>query len=207
MSDQNSNRPTSNFDLANKQTQEKEAVQEPLTEIAMEDIATEEDIMWMRHALTLADKAESIGEVPVGACVVLNGELIGEGFNTPITDNDPSAHAELRAVKEAAAAVQNYRLIDATLYVTLEPCSMCAGMLVHARVKRVVFGAKDAKTGAAGSVMNLLQHPALNHQLEVVSGVLADECANKLSDFFRKRRKEIKAAKKAKKLLEGDASN
>ena len=207
MSDQNSNRPTSNFDLANKQTQEKEAVQEPLTEIAMEDIATEEDIMWMRHALTLADKAESIGEVPVGACVVLNGELIGEGFNTPITDNDPSAHAELRAVKEAAAAVQNYRLIDATLYVTLEPCSMCAGMLVHARVKRVVFGAKDAKTGAAGSVMNLLQHPALNHQLEVESGVLADECANKLSDFFRKRRKEIKAAKKAKRLLEGDASS
>ena len=207
MSDQNSNRPTSNFDLANKQTQEKEAVQEPLTEIAMEDIATEEDIMWMRHALTLADKAESIGEVPVGACVVLNGELIGEGFNTPITDNDPSAHAELRAVKEAAAAVQNYRLIDATLYVTLEPCSMCAGMLVHARVKRVVFGAKDAKTGAAGSVMNLLQHPALNHQLEVVSGVLADECANKLSDFFRKRRKEIKAAKKAKRLLEGDTSS
>ena len=207
MSDQNSNRPTPNFDLANKQTQEKEAVQEPLTEIAMEDIATEEDIMWMRHALTLADKAESIGEVPVGACVVLNGELIGEGFNTPITDNDPSAHAELRAVKEAAAAVQNYRLIDATLYVTLEPCSMCAGMLVDARVKRVVFGAKDAKTGAAGSVMNLLQHPALNHQLEVVSGVLADECANKLSDFFRKRRKEIKAAKKAKRLLEGDASS
>ncbi|MGK0526965.1 MAG: tRNA(adenine34) deaminase [Alteromonadales bacterium] len=103
--------------------------------------------------------------------------------------------------------MQNYRLIDATLYVTLEPCSMCAGMLVHARVKRVVFGAKDAKTGAAGSVMNLLQHPALNHQLEVVSGVLADECANKLSDFFRKRRKEIKSAKKAKRLLEGDASS
>ena len=207
MSDQNSNLSTSSFDLANKQTQEKAAEQEPLTEISMEQIATEEDVMWMRHALTLADKAESIGEVPVGACVVLNGELIGEGFNTPITDNDPSAHAELRAVKEAAAAVQNYRLIDATLYVTLEPCSMCAGMLVHARVKRVVFGAKDAKTGAAGSVMNLLQHPALNHQLEVVSGVLADECANKLSDFFRKRRKEIKAAKKAKRLLEGDASN
>ena len=207
MSDQNSNLSTSSFDLANKQTQEKAAEQEPLTEITMEQSATEEDLMWMRHALTLADKAESIGEVPVGACVVLNGELIGEGFNTPITDNDPSAHAELRAVKEAASAVQNYRLIDATLYVTLEPCSMCAGMLVHARVKRVVFGAKDAKTGAAGSVMNLLQHPALNHQLEVVSGVLADECANKLSDFFRKRRKEIKAAKKAKKLLEGDASN
>ena len=207
MSDQNSNLSTSSFDLANKQIQEKAAEQEPLSEVSMEQSTTEEDVMWMRHALTLADKAESIGEVPVGACVVLNGELIGEGFNTPITDNDPSAHAELRAVKEAAAAVQNYRLIDATLYVTLEPCSMCAGMLVHARVKRVVFGAKDAKTGAAGSVMNLLQHPALNHQLEVVSGVLADECANKLSDFFRKRRKDIKAAKKAKRLLEGDASN
>ncbi|WP_442864408.1 tRNA adenosine(34) deaminase TadA [Alteromonas sp. PRIM-21] len=171
------------------------------------ETVTQEDLMWMKHALTLADKAESIGEVPVGACVVLNGELIGEGYNTPITDNDPSAHAELRAVKEAASKVQNYRLIDATLYVTLEPCSMCAGMLVHARVKRVVFGAKDAKTGAAGSVMNLLQHPALNHQIEVVSGLLADECANKLSDFFRKRRKEIKAAKKAKKHLEGDASS
>ena len=118
MSDQNSNLSTSSFDLANKQTQEKEAVQDPLTEISMEQSATEEDVMWMRHALTLADKAESIGEVPVGACVVLNGELIGEGFNTPITDNDPSAHAELRAVKEAASTVQNYRLIDATLYVT-----------------------------------------------------------------------------------------
>ena len=207
MSDQNSNRPTSKSDLDTKQVLEKEAEPEPSTEIAIEDNVVEEDVMWMRHALTLAEKAESIGEVPVGACVVLNGELIGEGFNTPITDNDPSAHAELRAVKAAASAVQNYRLIDATLYVTLEPCSMCAGMLVHARIKRVVFGAKDAKTGAAGSVMNLLQHPALNHQVEVVSGVLAEECANKLSNFFRKRRKEIKAAKKAKKLLEGDASS
>ena len=171
------------------------------------ETVTDEDVMWMKHAFTLADKAESMGEVPVGACVVLNGELIGEGFNTPISDNDPSAHAELRAVKDAASKVQNYRLINATLYVTLEPCSMCAGMLVHARVKRVVFGAKDAKTGAAGSVMNLLQHPALNHQVEIVSGVLADECANKLSDFFRKRRKEIKAAKKAKKQRVGDASS
>ena len=207
MSDQNSNCPTLKSDLDAEYMQEKDAAREPLTEISIEDKATEEDVKWMKHALTLADKAESIGEVPVGACVVLNGELIGEGFNTPITDNDPSAHAELRAVKAAASAVQNYRLIDATLYVTLEPCSMCAGMLVHARVKRVVFGAKDAKTGAAGSVMNLLQHPALNHQVEVVSGVLAEECANKLSDFFRKRRKEIKAAKKAKRQLEGDASN
>ena len=232
MSDQNSNLPTPNFDTGKKQPQEQnnenvaEQALEPevLTaevDLARESIAqdnsvhenllsgpvSEEDVMWMKHALTLADKAELIDEVPVGACVVLNGELIGEGFNSPISDSDPSAHAELRAVKEAASKVQNYRLIDATLYVTLEPCSMCAGMLVHARVKRVVFGAKDAKTGAAGSVMNLLQHPALNHQVEIVSGVLAEDCANKLSDFFRKRRKEIKAAKKAKKQLEGDASS
>ena len=160
---------------------------------------TEHDVKWMRHALALADRAEAIGEVPVGACVVLNDEVIGEGWNTPISDNDPSAHAELRAVKDAAQHIQNYRLVDSTLYVTLEPCSMCAGMLVHARVKRVVFGAWDAKTGAAGSVMNLLQHPALNHQVDIQSGVLADECATKLSQFFQKRRKEIKAAKKAKK--------
>ena len=174
-----------------------------VSNVAVSDEELEQHIRWMKHALALADSAESIGEVPVGACVVLNGELIGEGYNTPISDHDPSAHAELRAVKQAASKVQNYRLIDATLYVTLEPCSMCAGMLVHARVKRVVFGAKDAKTGAAGSVMNLLQHPALNHQVDIVSGVLASTCANKLSDFFRKRREEIKAAKKAKKLLEG----
>jgi len=160
--------------------------------------ANEQDIEWMKHALKLADKAEAIGEVPVGACVVANGEVIGEGWNTPIQDHNPTAHAEVHAVTQAAKHVQNYRLIDATLYVTLEPCSMCAGMLVHARVKRVVFGAWDAKTGAAGSVMNLLQHPVLNHQSEIVSGVLADECANKISAFFKRRREEIKAAKKAK---------
>jgi len=168
------------------------------------DAYNERDVFWMQHALTLADKAEALGEVPVGACVVVDDKVIGEGWNTPILDHDPSAHAELRAVREAANFVKNYRVIDATLYVTLEPCSMCAGMLVHARVKRVVFGAWDAKTGAAGSVMNLLQHPALNHQTEIVSGVLADKCAEKLSNFFKKRRKEIKAAKKAKNLEEGN---
>ncbi|GEA05968.1 tRNA-specific adenosine deaminase [Alteromonas sp. KUL42] len=168
------------------------------------DAYNERDVFWMQHALALADKAEALGEVPVGACVVVDDKVIGEGWNTPILDHDPSAHAELRAIREAANFVKNYRVIDATLYVTLEPCSMCAGMLVHARVKRVVFGAWDAKTGAAGSVMNLLQHPALNHQTEIVSGVLADECAEKLSNFFKKRRKEIKAAKKAKNLDEGN---
>lgn len=199
MSDQNNDLPTSLFDFEVEQTQEKERIQHTSIDIQIAQSAEmENDAMWMKHALTLADKAESMGEVPVGACVVLNDELIGEGFNTPITDSDPSAHAELRAVKDAASNIQNYRLVDATLYVTLEPCSMCAGMLVHARVKRVVFGAKDAKTGAAGSVMNLLQHPALNHQVEITPGILRDECAAKLSNFFKKRRKEIKAAKRAK---------
>ncbi|GFD88154.1 hypothetical protein KUL152_03800 [Tenacibaculum sp. KUL152] len=183
----------------NNQLLGSEMVQQQADSIDAISAISEQDIKFMKHALSLADKAELIGEVPVGACIVVNGEIVGEGYNEPITTHDPSAHAELRAVQQAARQVQNYRLVDATLYVTLEPCSMCAGMLVHARVKRVVFGAWDAKTGAAGSVMNLLQHPALNHQAEIVSGVLADECADKLSRFFQKRRKEIKAAKKAKK--------
>ena len=183
----------------NNQLLGSEMVQQQADSIDAISAISEQDIKFMKHALSLADKAELIGEVPVGACIVVNGEIVGEGYNEPITTHDPSAHAELRAVQQAARQVQNYRLVDATLYVTLEPCSMCAGMLVHARVKRVVFGAWDAKTGAAGSVMNLLQHPALNHQAEIVSGVLADECADKLSCFFQKRRKEIKAAKKAKK--------
>ena len=209
MNDQNSNSLTASLMQGQEQADGGIHIKPPLKDVGetLTSEGIEQHKHWMKHALMLADKAESIGEVPVGACVVLNGELIGEGYNTPITDNDPSAHAELLAVKEAALRVQNYRLIDATLYVTLEPCSMCAGMLVHARVKRVVFGAKDAKTGAAGSVMNLLQHPALNHQVEIVSGILADDCANKLSDFFRKRRKEIKAAKKAKKLIESGESD
>lgn len=164
------------------------------------------DEQWMRHALTLADKAEQIGEVPVGAVVVVNGKIVGEGWNTPIQDHDPSAHAEMRAIRMAAAAVGNYRVVDATLYVTLEPCPMCAGMLVHARVNRVVYGAPDLKTGAAGSVMQLLQHPGLNHLAEITSGILADECANKLSAFFKRRRAEIKAAKQARKALQADTS-
>ncbi len=183
----------------NSQPQNEAAKLTTFTSASDHSTVSEQDLKWMRHALSLADKAQSIGEVPVGACVVINDVLVGEGWNAPISESDPAAHAELRAVQQAARHIQNYRLIDATLYVTLEPCSMCAGMLVHARVKRVVFGAWDAKTGAAGSVMNLLQHPSLNHHIEIVPGVLADECANKLSRFFQQRRKEIKAAKKAKK--------
>ncbi|QJR81791.1 tRNA adenosine(34) deaminase TadA [Alteromonas pelagimontana] len=155
------------------------------------------DEKWMRHALTLAARAEALGEVPVGAVVVIDNSVVGEGWNASITEHDPSAHAEMRALRAAAREIENYRVVDATLYVTLEPCSMCAGLLVHARVKRVVFGAYDLKTGAAGSVMQLLQHPQLNHQIDVQGGVLADTCGGMISAFFRRRRKEIKASRQS----------
>lgn len=142
----------------------------------------------MNLALELARKAEAEGEVPVGAVLVLNGELIGEGWNQPISGNDPTAHAEIQAMRDAAQRISNYRLLDTTLYVTLEPCPMCAGAMVHARVSRVVFGATDPRTGAAGSVFNLLQAESLNHQAEVEGGVLAYECSTMLRDFFRKKR-------------------
>jgi len=157
-----------------------------------------DDNYWMQYALTLADKAQQQGEIPVGAVLVKDGEVVGEGWNQSITLNDPSAHAEIMAIRDAGQRVGNYRLIDSTLYVTLEPCPMCAGALVHSRITKLVYGATDAKTGAAGSVMNLLQHSALNHQLEVVSGVCEEACSNKISDFFKFRRAEKKAQKKAK---------
>ena len=156
-----------------------------------------DDQYWMQRALEYADKAEAENEVPVGAVVVKDNAIIAAGWNRSITCHDPSAHAEMMAIREAGKVLENYRLIDCTLYVTLEPCPMCAGLLVHSRLKRVVFGAADAKTGAAGSVMDLLQHPQLNHQPEVTSGVLAQQCGDKLSAFFRRRRQEIKAAKLA----------
>ncbi len=154
-----------------------------------------QDIDWMQYALQLADKAEQAGEIPVGAVLVKDNQVIGEGWNLSICQHDPSAHAEMLAIRQAAQQLQNYRLLDTTLYVTLEPCAMCAGLLVHSRIKRLVFGAFDAKTGAAGSVVDLVRHPVLNHQLEVVSGVLAAECGAKLSAFFQRRRREQKAAK------------
>ncbi|MBV2129423.1 tRNA adenosine(34) deaminase TadA [Arsukibacterium indicum] len=153
------------------------------------------DQYWMQQALQLAAKAEEAGEVPVGAVIVKDGVLIAEGYNQMISLNDPSAHAEMQAVRQAGQLLQNYRLTDCTLYVTLEPCSMCAGMLVHSRLARLVFGASDYKTGSAGSIMNLVQHPQLNHQLEVTGGVLADQCAAGLSAFFQRRRQEKKAAR------------
>jgi tRNA(adenine34) deaminase len=155
----------------------------------------QQDLYWMQYALQLADKAEQAGEIPVGAVLVKDNQVLGEGWNLSICQHDPSAHAEMLAIRQAAQQLQNYRLLDTTLYVTLEPCAMCAGLLVHSRVKRLVFGAFDAKTGAAGSVVDLVRHPVLNHQLLVESGVLAAECGAKLSAFFQRRRREQKAAK------------
>jgi tRNA(adenine34) deaminase len=146
------------------------------------------DEVYMRRALELARHAEEAGEVPVGALVVLNDEIIGEGWNQPIVSNDPTAHAEIVALRAAAAYVRNYRLSDAVLYVTLEPCAMCAGAMVHARIARVVYGAADPKSGAAGSVFNLLESSALNHRAQVTRGVLAEECGEMLRKFFAARR-------------------
>ncbi|WP_127477536.1 tRNA adenosine(34) deaminase TadA [Sulfurivermis fontis] len=148
-----------------------------------------EDVRWMRLALELAQRAAAEGEVPVGAVVVKDGVVIGEGWNRPIAAHDPTAHAEIQALRAAAQLLGNYRLVDTTLYVTLEPCAMCAGAMVHARVRRVVYGAADPRTGATGSVFNLLQAPQLNHQAEVCGGVLADECGALLRGFFQIRRK------------------
>ncbi|MEO9946146.1 MAG: tRNA adenosine(34) deaminase TadA [Paraglaciecola sp.] len=161
---------------------------------------TEEDTKWMRHALTLANNAQSQGEIPVGAVLVKDNRVIGEGWNQSITLHDPSAHAEMIAIREAGKALENYRLINSTLYVTLEPCSMCAGMLVHSRITRVVFGASDFKTGSAGSIMNLLNDERLNHQIDVTRGVLENECGAMLSNFFRMRRAEKKKLKQQQKL-------
>lgn len=147
-----------------------------------------EDERWMRRALDLAHQAEAIGEVPVGAVLVRDGALLGEGCNTLIRDHDPSAHAEMVAIRSAARAAGNYRLPGTTLYVTLEPCSMCAGAIVQARIERVVYGADDPRSGAARSVFRILDHPTLNHRCEVLAGVLADECGELLRQFFRIRR-------------------
>lgn len=146
------------------------------------------DEYWMRHAYGLALRAAQAGEVPVGAVIVKDGQLIAEGYNLPITHHDPTAHAEIQAMRVAGRALNNYRLNGTTLYVTLEPCPMCAGAMVHARIARVVYGAADPRTGAAGSVFNILQTGELNHRCEVLGGVLASECGGLLRDFFRLKR-------------------
>ncbi len=155
------------------------------------------DEKWMSYALSLADKAEQENEIPVGAVLVKDDQIIAEGWNLSILNHDACGHAEIIAIRKAGEILKNYRLIDCTLYVTLEPCPMCAGALVHARIKRLVYGAGDYKTGAAGSVFNLLQNEKLNHQVEITSGIFAQQCADKVSDFFKRRRKEKKALKQA----------
>ena len=146
------------------------------------------DAKYMSMAMELARQAWQAGEVPVGAIVALNDEIVGRGFNQPITQHDPSAHAELMALRDAGRRIGNYRLPECVLYVTLEPCVMCAGAIMHARIKRIVYGAPDPKTGAAGSVVNLFQEMRLNHHTEIEGGVLAAECGELISGFFKERR-------------------
>lgn len=150
----------------------------------------EGDEALMREALQLAAEAEDAGEVPVGAIVVMNGEIIGRGHNRPISGHDPTAHAEIVAMRDAAQRLDNYRLTGADLYVTLEPCVMCAGAIIHARIRRVIYAADDPKAGAAGSVYDVLSRPRLNHRVEVAGGVLAEESSRVLKGFFSQRRQK-----------------
>ena len=146
------------------------------------------DLRWMRHALAVAQRGARAGEVPVGAVLVRDGQLLAEGYNRPIADCDPSAHAEIVTLRAAAAAAANYRLVGTTLYVTMEPCAMCAGAIVHARIARLVYGAADQKWGACGSVFNLFEAGRLNHDVELVGGVLGADSVQLLQAFFRARR-------------------
>lgn len=146
------------------------------------------DELYMQEALRSAQRALAAGEVPIGAVVVCGGKIVGRGHNRNIIDHDPTAHAEILALREAGAALGNHRLGDCELFVTIEPCAMCAGAMIHARLKRVIYGAADPKAGAAGSVIQVLNHPSLNHSMEVQQGVLAGRCAELLQTFFRQRR-------------------
>jgi tRNA(adenine34) deaminase len=155
----------------------------------MQKFSASTDVAFMREALALAQRAWDLGEVPVGAIVVKDGVIIGRGFNQPITSNDPTTHAEIVALRDAAHHLKNYRLVDCELYVTLEPCMMCVGAMFHSRIKRVVFGAMEPKTGVCGSVVNLTTEEKLNHHAVFEGGVLADECGAMLKAFFAERRK------------------
>ncbi|MDH5407991.1 MAG: tRNA adenosine(34) deaminase TadA [Gammaproteobacteria bacterium] len=146
------------------------------------------DLFWMQRAYELAQRGAAEGEVPVGAVLVRNDEVIAEGWNRPISANDPTAHAEVNVLRAAAQQIGNYRLLNTTLYVTLEPCVMCAGALIHSRVSRLVYAAKEPRTGAVESVFDVLQDERHNHRVEVTSGVMAEECANLLQEFFRQKR-------------------
>lgn len=146
------------------------------------------DHHWMQHAIKLAKYAALNNEVPVGAVLILNNEIIGEGWNQPIKNNDPTAHAEIIALRQGAKYLNNYRLLNTTLYITLEPCAMCAGAIIHSRVKRVVFGATDLRAGGGGSVFSILQSDKLNHYVDCCQGVLSEECGEILRDFFKLKR-------------------
>jgi tRNA(adenine34) deaminase len=147
-----------------------------------------DDLQFLLAAIAQAEAAERDGEVPVGAVVVHSGEIIARGSNRVVRDSDPTAHAEIVAMRAAGAVLGNYRLEGCTLYTTLEPCAMCAGAVLHARIARLVYAANDPKAGACGSVLNVMNHPRLNHKVELVSGVLAEECGSMLTEFFRRRR-------------------
>ena len=149
---------------------------------------------WMQHAIQLAQRAAEEDEVPVGAVIVKDNQLIAEGWNQPIQSHDPSAHAEMIAIRNAGQFLNNYRLIDTTMYVTLEPCSMCVGAMIHARVKQLVFGASDLKTGATGSAINLIHEPIHNHKIEVNGGVMETECRDVLQRFFKLKRERNKSS-------------
>ena len=149
-----------------------------------------EDGAWMERALELAALAADVGEVPVGALVIKDGEIIGQGHNRNLLDNDPTAHAEIVALRQAAARLGNHRLTGCTMVATIEPCSMCAGALIHARIARLVYGAADPKAGAAGSILQVINHARLNHRMELTAGVLAEKCSEILQKFFRQKRQQ-----------------
>jgi len=148
----------------------------------------EADIRWMQHALTLAEKAKSQNEVPIGAVVILQDEMIGKGWNQPISNNDPTSHAEIIALREAGNNLNNYRLLNSTMYVTLEPCMMCSSAMVHARINRLVFGASDPKTGSVISVFDNFDQEYHNHKVKHEGGICADQCGDIISSFFKERR-------------------
>jgi len=151
---------------------------------------TDEDLKFMKLALGLAKKAELKNEVPVGALIVQNGEIIGQGMNTSISDHDPTSHAEINAIREAAKSIKNYRLKDCAIYVTLEPCAMCVGAIQHARIDKIIYGAHDPKTGACGSMIDLISVKEINHHAEAIGGILEKECGQILKDFFLSKRKK-----------------
>ncbi len=168
---------------------------------------SELDQQWMGYALELAAKGEAIGEVPVGAVIVQDGVIIGEGFNQPISSHDPTAHAEIIALRQAAAHQQNYRLIGSTIYVTLEPCTMCVGALVHARITRLVFGTAESKAGAVISKMRLLESEHFNHRVDFSGGLMAQQCQHQLSHFFAMRREQKRKEKQERVVIDSTGGN